>query len=691
MSRSLRHTTILVIVTLCGVAAAASGWWFARASAPVNGPIVLVSVDALRADRLHAYGYAAGRTPAIDTLATDGIVFEHAYSHVPQTLPAHVALLTGRLPFENTVRDAAGPALPAGVRTIAELLRDRGYATGGIASSWLLRRDTGIDRGFVFFDDERPAPADGSAEPALERDGSASEQVAEQWLDSIGTSRAFLFLHLAEPHAPYTPPERFADLAPYDGEVAHADEAVGRLLRYLKTHQLYDRSTIIVVADHGEGLGSHGEQTHGLLTYDEVLRVPLIIKLPGGEQAGRRVTAPVQHIDVVPTILDLAKAPGASGLSGRSLTRLFDGGTVPAAAIYAESHFGTARFGWAPILSLLEGQYRLVSSGPAHALFDLEADPSAQHDIASSKPDVVARMQERLTALVARQPPVAALAVTPADQERLEAFGYVGVPAAAADPGAPARDAAESEAVRVAFVEQYREAVGHVTAREWDAAIAAFRAVAEQAPAPASLAVWLEFARTAARGERHDVAMEAYEHVLTATPESITAHLGAGASSLRLRRSDHVVSHARAVLDAADANLIQQAEAHELLARIAVGRRALDEARAAAAAAEAADPARPVVSLIEGRIAMDQGDWARASEAFTRALDAAQRAGRPPLMDLRVFAAEALVRLDRHADAEALLVAELKVFPANPRARSVLQGLYRATGRASDAAALTQH
>ena len=175
MSRSARHTAILAGVTLCGCLAAVGGWRFAKASAPVNGPIVLVSVDTLRADRLGDYGYTRGRTPAIDALAADGVVFDHAYAHVPQTLPAHASLLTGRLPFETGVRDAGGYTLPAATRTIAEMLRDRGYATGGVVSSYLLRKETGIGRGFTIFDDELGAPDAARPDAWLTRDGLGAE------------------------------------------------------------------------------------------------------------------------------------------------------------------------------------------------------------------------------------------------------------------------------------------------------------------------------------------------------------------------------------------------------------------------------------------------------------------------------------------------------------------------------------
>jgi arylsulfatase A-like enzyme len=685
LSRSARHTFILVLVSLSGCLAAFGGWRFAKASAPVNGPIILISIDSLRADHLPAYGYTSAKTPALDALAADGIVFERAYAHVPQTLPAHAALLTGRLPSETGVHDVAGYTLPNSARTIAELLRDRGYATGGIVSSFLLRKDTGIDRGFTFFDADLPEPDHRTPDEWLTRDGAVSEEIAEHWLDSAGTPRAFLFLHLAGPHAPYDAPERFANAAPYDAEIAYADEVVGRLIRYLKTHQLYDRSTILVVSDHGEGLGEHGEQGHGLLVYEEALRIPLIVKQPAGEGRGRRVSVPVQQIDLVPTILDLAKAPGAGGLRGRSLTPLFAGGSIAAAPVYAESLFGEYRFGWAPLRSLIDGRYQLVTSGSRDELFDLTESAATRRDLSAEKRDVVAAAKKTLSELLARAPAAKPSPVTPTDRERFEALGYVGL------PGAPRSTDTELPIPmdHVEFVEDYRSAVTLAHAGSWQEALDAFRGLTREQPQMPD--VWLQLARTAARNERQDVAIDAFRHALALDPDNVAGHLGAAASSLRARRLDDVVMHAQWVLDNADTHAVQKAEAHELLARVALSRRDAELARSEAAAAEREDSKRPVGAFIEGRLAMDQGRYPEAVDSLTAALAAADKSGRPPLADLRVFAAEALIRVDRIDEAEALLDAERLAFPANVRARAALQALYRATGRAREAAALAQH
>jgi arylsulfatase A-like enzyme len=358
VSRPIRFTFILFLAGLCTALAAVGGWRYARASAPLSGPIILISIDTLRADHLPPYGYTHVKTPAIAALAADGVVFERAYSHSPQTLPAHAALLSGKLPAENGVRVDEGGAVKPGERLLPQMLRDRGYATAGVVSSALLGKDTGIGQGFEFFDPPSLAGKESSfgraGPPSLtgSRDGAETEKIAERWLASHST-RAFMFLHLDEPHAPYDPPDRFAEFAAYDGEIAYADEIVGRLVQYLKSHQLYDRSTIVLLSDHGEGLGEHGEDEHGLFVNQEAVHVPLIIKQESNTSPGRRVRDVVQHIDLVPTILDLVKAPLPWGLHGRSLKPLLEGTGRPApVSVYSESLYGRTHFGWNAITAL---------------------------------------------------------------------------------------------------------------------------------------------------------------------------------------------------------------------------------------------------------------------------------------------------------------------------------------------------
>ena len=380
MSRPIRFTFILFLAALGTALAAVGGWRYARASAPVSGPIILISIDTLRADHLPAYGYTHVKTPAIDALAADGVVFERAYSHAPQTLPAHAALLSGRLPFENGVRDNVGFSRQA----------RRAAAAADAARSRLRHRRRRLGVRAAQGHRHRPGVrllrrrhAAGSL-GAVDRAGAARRRRigkdCRALARSIGTRRAPSCSCISTSRTSRTtPPDRFAEFAPYDGEIAYADEIVGRLVKYLKSHQLYDRSTIVLLSDHGEGLGDHGEQEHGLFVYDEAIHVPLIIKQESNASAGRRVADVVQHIDLVPTILDLVKAPLPWGPARPSLKPLLEGTGRPApVSVYSESLYGRAHFGWSAITALTSDRT------PAPVLAEPIEDAAKKSEIVNS-------------------------------------------------------------------------------------------------------------------------------------------------------------------------------------------------------------------------------------------------------------------------------------------------------------------
>jgi arylsulfatase A-like enzyme len=221
-----KRTRVVLILALATVVVAALLWRVAPPGTP-QGPIVLVSIDTLRADRLPLYGYAAGRAPAIDALAKDAVVFDKAYAHAPQTLPSHASMFTGRLPFEHKVRDNLGFRLGDEAATMASLLRSAGYATAGFVSAYVLRPETGIGQGFDVYNAEFPASAADRSPAHVQRAGPATLEAAARWLDGTTDPRFFLFFHIYEPHKPYAPPERFASKDPYDGEVSFSDEIVG--------------------------------------------------------------------------------------------------------------------------------------------------------------------------------------------------------------------------------------------------------------------------------------------------------------------------------------------------------------------------------------------------------------------------------------------------------------------------------
>jgi len=651
VSRPFRFTIIILLAALGTVLAAFSGWRFARASAPVNGPIILISIDTLRADHLPAYGYRKVKTPAIDALATDGIVFERAYAHAPQTLPAHASILSGRLPFETGVRDNLGFVVKAGERLLPQMLRDRGFATGGVVSAYVLRKETGIAQGFEFFDAGMIQASPDASVERLKRDGTESEAVAERWLDQQRSQRVFLFLHLYEPHRPYAPPAPYAQYDPYDGEIAYVDTIIGRLVDHLKTQQLYDRSTIILLSDHGEGLGDHVEQEHGLFVYDETIHVPLIIKQAGGAGAGRRIADVVQHVDLVPTILDLAKAPIPGNLRGRSLTPILDGsGTLREQAVYSEAWYARTHFGWSELKTLTARRHRYIKA-PAEELYDLERDPDERKNIAAAQPEERQTLRTALDAMIPDTRPESR--IDPKDKREV--------------------------------VEKYRTAIDLAEARNWAQAIELLEGIVRDEPQ--LIEVWQQLARIATRVDRFATALDAYRHLAELMPTDPAPLLSASATLIRLNKLEEARLQAQSSADIATDGPMR-ARAHGLLARIALAHRDPDGARHEAELALEADPHLPVAAYVEGRLLYDHGRFSEAMPHFEEAITAWAKtpgAGAEAIEDLYFYAGDALTRLERFSEAEFAFEEQLRAVPHHARARAGLAMVYVRTGRTDEA------
>jgi len=384
-------------------------------------PLVIISVDTLRADHLPEYGYEGIATPAITRLAADGIIFENAFAHAPSTLASHASLFTGQLPGQHGVRDNIGYALSPGTSTLALMLAQAGYATGAAISAFPLRADSGLAAGFASYDAELAEGRPGEVGKG-EREGAETLEVALEWVREHAHEPFFLFLHLYEPHAPYVPPARWAALAPtpYDGEILRADELVGQLLAELRRLEVYDEALVVFLSDHGESLGEHVEDEHGILLYTTTLRVPLIVKLPERRRAGERVVAAAQLVDVLPTVTGLLELETPAGLPGQSLLELADGAAPR--QIYSETYAPRLHFGWSEMTSLIEYPLHFIRS-PQAELFDLSSDPDEQSNLLTARPDDAARMDAALVALGV--PLTEATGVDPEVRDRLAALGYV--------------------------------------------------------------------------------------------------------------------------------------------------------------------------------------------------------------------------------------------------------------------------
>jgi arylsulfatase A-like enzyme/Tfp pilus assembly protein PilF len=399
--------------------------------------VVVITIDTLRADHLGCYGYASIQTPNIDSLARAGARFTQAYTPVPITLPAHTALFTGAFPPATGMHDFIGNKLPASTVTLAKILRDHGYKTGAFIGSAVLDSRFGLSQGFdTYFDHFELAGLEEAHLDMIERRGDRVVDEALKWLKLDPQPPLFLWVHLYDPHAPYTPPEPYASRyrsRPYDGEIAFADAQVGRVSAALVQQGLFDKSLIVLVSDHGESLGEHGEKTHGFFVYNSTLHIPLIVKVPGA--APRVVQDEVSLVDVMPTILQGLKIPLPLSAQGRSLLSLVLGRPAANSSnLYAESYPPLLHFGWNILRSVQwHGLKYIETTRPE--LYDTHADPGELNNLCSTRQAVAQEMSERLHSLLRRFTPAATPAAAenvptdPALLESLRSLGYVAVSA----------------------------------------------------------------------------------------------------------------------------------------------------------------------------------------------------------------------------------------------------------------------
>jgi arylsulfatase A-like enzyme/TolA-binding protein len=638
-----------------------------------DGPIVLISIDTLRADRLPGYGYTRIRTPHLDRLAADAVLFEHAYSHSPQTLPAHTSILSGRLPFEHGVRDNIGFSVRQGERLLSHALRERGFATAGFVSAYVLRAQTGINQGFDVYDDELPAAAPDRPLGQVQRAGADTVTAAARWIDGRSSPKFFVFVHIYEPHKPYSPPARFAAAGAYDGEVEHADEIIGGLLDHLRSKELYDGATIVLLSDHGEGLGDHGEDEHGIFLYRDTLHVPLMIKLPAARRGGARVAAPAQQVDVPATILDLVGAPIPSGGRGRSLRPVLEGsGGVATANIYSESLSPRYHFGWSELYALTRDEYRFIRA-PRDELYDVSTDPGERRSVAAERGQVRTAMRRALEAIIANQPVQAPSAVSEDDRRRLAALGYVSTRSSA--PAEVPGDQLPDPKDKIAVLQKYKQATDLAGARRFAEAAALYRELLRDDPDMTD--VWLQLAEIHGRRGMTAEAVDAYKEVIERNPKDPAGLTGAAAGLLRLGRLDEARAHAELAVDVAPAM------AHELLVRIAIQRGDAETARREARLARAADATLPMPAFVEGLILHGQGRFDAALPHFMEAKQAlASRTVQMP--DVNYYIADSLARLERYGDAERFFRDEIAINPAHVRARAGVAMLYRAMGRTAE-------
>ncbi len=493
--------------------------------------LLLISVDTLRADRLSCYGYRGNRTSNIDRWASEGIRFENVYSEVPLTLPSHCTLLTGTLPFYHGVRDNVGFVLPESQITLAEILRNRGYATGAFIGAYVLASRFGTRQGFDTFDETFRSPEDNVFSPsALRRSAAEVTEKFLLWLQGHHSSNFFAWVHFYDPHAPYA--------GSYDQQVTQVDQSIGEIDRALRRWNLRDSTHVFFVADHGESLGEHGESAHGFFIYDSTLRIPWII-LPAGSftQRHRVVAGRFSLVDAMPTALQLLNIPLPAHLQGASAVGAVLGKPSGHRPLYAESYLAHLQFGWSPLGSLRLDHYKLIEA-PRPELYDLASDAGEKSNLYSSRRVLADRLRARLRELVdkyqPKDPDAAKVRIDPETAQKLAALGYVALSSAA--PVKAKSSSGIDPKDRIAIFEQYNQVLAELqqgSSREILDRIAQLR---KQDPTFRSLS-YLEALAWERAGDLTR-AVGSYQRVLEQNPDNNLARANLANLHLRIGRRD---------------------------------------------------------------------------------------------------------------------------------------------------------
>ena len=619
-----------VLCALCGcVFLASSGFGCGRPGSPLQRPnVLLVTIDTWRADRL-----GVGISSALDRIASSGVRFTAARTAAPLTLPSHTTILTGLLPPAHGVRENGIDSLSDAHPTIARLLKQAGYRTAAFVGAYVLDRRFGLANGFDTYDDRIPRDPNATERLEAERPASAVVDAALAWLEQRPMTNDqrpttndqrpfFVWIHLYDPHAPYTPPAEFRGRtkSAYDDEIAYADSQIARVFDWLGSHALADRTLIAIAGDHGEGLGDHGERTHGMLVYDSTLRVPMVIAAPGRTAATR--DAAVSLADIAPTILRAVGVAPPSDMKGSDLLHI--GSATGSMDLYAETEYPrVAR--WSPLQALTDGRWMAIRAGSQMELYDLASDPQQLHDVARAQSAIATAMATRMETIHASATASDTRAVSPEAVERLRALGYVATTATLTNTATPRT--LPNPANLIDVWNRFEEALSALNAHRPDAlrlieSIArehpdspvfqttAARALKEAGNVTEALAIYRASARTWPTDAAllHDLAV--------AAREAAQAARGSAAAALR----DEAAKAERAAI-ALSGTSPNRAISHNGLGLIAIDEGGPQEAAAEFERAAAIDPGNASYAANLGNARRASGDRAGAEQAYRRALE----------------------------------------------------------------------
>ena len=609
--------------------------------------VILITMDTTRADHIACYGYPDVKTPNLDALAGRGVLFEQAATSSPLTLPAHCSIMTGMYPTYHGVRVNGNTALNEEQTTIAEVLSVQGYRCGAFIGAFVLDGRWGLEQGFQQYDDQFDLQKYKHIDlGAVQRPGNEVMDRALAWLDGEKADPFFAWIHLYDPHAPYEPPEPYFSeysrrglVGQYDGEIAFMDEQIGRCVAWLERNGLSQNTVLVLIGDHGEGLGSHGEGTHGYFIYDYAAHVPFIIAAPLQGLGGVRVPSQVRGVDVFPTILGLVGIEGRAGVHGRSVIPLmFRPKTRDEDPAYGESMAPNIQFGWSPLQFLRTTRYKYIDA-PKSELYDITQDADEQTNLYGDRPEIARRMKAELDRLVAETsrgaPAPQAANLDKETVERLAALGYIGAPVTSKkSSGSGPRALADPKDKLQAFVsiqqagelimrDQYAQAAENLEA-----------ALRDDPTIPQAL---LQLATCYTELGRIEGAKAKLDAVLKDDPENIQALISLANILLREGKKEDVLALCKRTLSVDERNV----QAYMLM----------------------------------GEIYMGEQNHAEALPFLEKAVEI-----QPKLTRNRLNMAACLVGVKQYDRAEAMLKEIIIEYPKSPRARYNLGLLYEEQG-----------
>jgi arylsulfatase A-like enzyme/Flp pilus assembly protein TadD len=670
--------------------------------------VLLITIDTLRADHLGCYRYRRGVTPAMDALAKQSAKFEHAFAPVPLTLPSHAALLTGTYPLYNGVRDQPGFRLPDDIPTLAEYFARAGYVTAAVLGSPVLSQRFGLSRGFEEYDDRFGASTEEQEAglPNIKRPAETVVRLGLAWLDSRPAGKPFLlWLHFYDPHLPYRAPEpfrsRFAS-RPYDGEIAYTDSALATLFAGLRRRGLFDSTVIALTADHGEGLGDHGESTHGYFIYDSTLRVPLLVKAATGapgagpplgaanpdqapalqpqphpnprnsgamEAHPADIRAPVSLVDLAGTLLRLAGMNVPASMQGTDFSGSIVSGEEPRPhPVYAETMYPLLHLGWNPLWALVAptaaGDAVKYIQAPRPELYDLGSDPGEARNEYLSRPAEAAALRQQLEAFVkahaAAKPASGQGPVSVKTAELFASLGYVGAGGAPAPAFTTSRRDPKDG---VGEHEQLLRAAHAFQARQNDVAERMLGEVLRKDP---QQPLALDYLGTI-QFLRHDLerARATYARLLQVAPYYATAYIELGHTQALLGDRAEAERLYRRATEIDPSNPRAPRELGILL----LGEGKLGLAENLLQQALKLDPADVFALNALGEAAARQEHYQEAAAILQRALEAAPASHRAPVMLNLGFV---YLQLRRFTDVERLMREAIRFDPREPQAYALL-------------------